>query len=204
MRRRPWPKFYRGIRKKLLLVAAMLLLLCVAMTTYRRAEALVAVYGEQRCRNLVTQLILDTVLEWKTTEKLITFTDKEKQSQIQLDGAAVTAFQANVGKVLTQKLDDLGEQVYHVPLGNILENLFFIGRGPEIAIRYIPIGAADLRVQSAMTDAGINQVLYRVTMTVSVDMTILAPGGTKTITCSQEVMLEEALLTGQVPLVYGS
>ena len=54
-----------------------------------------------------------------------------------------------------------------------------------------------------LQQAGVNQVLYRVVLELSVDMTVVLPGGTKAVSCDQQVVLEEVLLTGQVPMLYG-
>ena len=34
-------------------------------------------------------------------------------------------------------------------------------------------------------------------------MTVLLPGGTRQVVCCQEFVLEETLLSGQVPMLYG-
>jgi len=76
-------------------------------------------------------------------------------------------------------------------------------RGPEIPIRFVPVGTAQVDIGSGLVDAGINQVLYRIVMTLSVEMTVLLPGGTRQVVCCQEFVLEETLLSGQVPMLYG-
>ena len=64
-RRRP-PKHF-GRRTAAFLILALLLGSCVY--GYLDLLELVAVYGESRCRNLVTQLVLDAAAETKTAEK---------------------------------------------------------------------------------------------------------------------------------------
>ena len=110
-RRRHWrkrPPKYHGPKLLILLVTAALLAAC--LYGYRDLLELVAVYGESRCRNLVTQLVLDAAAETKMSEKLSSFTNAENKSFITLDSTAVRSYQAAVGKCLTQKLDDLKEQ----------------------------------------------------------------------------------------------
>jgi hypothetical protein len=60
-----------------------------------------------------------------------------------------------------------------------------------------------VEISSDLCDAGINQVLYRVIMTLSAELTVLLPGGSTNVVCRQDFILEEILLTGQVPLLYG-
>lgn len=188
---------------KLWLTVGVLITTLLLVGSYRRLEDLIAVYGENRCRNLVTQLLLDAASEAQTGERLSSFTTVENKSILQLNSAAVRHYQATVGNILTQKLDALGEQTHQVPLGTVFENAFLMERGPKMPIRFVPIGSAQVDITSHLTDAGVNQVLYRVVMTLSAEITILLPGGSKTVLCCQDFVLEETLLTGQVPLLYG-
>ena len=198
-RRRPPKHFERRITAFLIL--ALLLGSCVY--GYLDLLELVAVYGESRCRNLVTQLVLDAAAETKTDEKLSTFTTAEDKSLVTLDSNAIRSYQAAVGKCLSQKLDGLQEQAYPVPIGTVIGGVLLMERGPLIEIRFIPVGSARVSVDSTLQQAGVNQVLYRVVLELSVDMTVVLPGGTKAVSCDQQVVLEEVLLTGQVPMLYG-
>ena len=203
MRRRRWRRRNVVSWGKIWILITFAALLVLANSGYRRLERLVALYGENRCRNLVTQMLLDAVSEVENNEKLSDFTMVNNKSVLQLDSTAVRRYHAAVGKNLTQKLDRLREEEYRVPVGTVFENAFLMERGPEIPIRFVPVGAAQVDITSTLIDAGINQVLYRVVMTLSVEMTVLLPGGTKQVICCQEFVLEETLFSGQVPMLYG-
>lgn len=203
MRRKPWRVHRRIKLRKFWLFVTVLSVVLLVAAGYRRLEGLMVVYGENRCRNLVTQLLLDTAGEMEMYEKLSTFTIVDNKSVVQMDSSAVRQYQAAIGKRLAQKLDALGAQTHQVPLGTVLDNPFLMERGPNLPIRFAPVGSAQVEISSDLCDAGINQVLYRVIMTLSAEMTVLLPGGSTTLICQQDYILEEILLTGQVPLLYG-
>lgn len=203
MRRKPWRVHRRIKLRKFWLFVTVLSMVLLVAAGYRRLEGLMVVYGENRCRNLVTQLLLDTAGEIEMGEKLSTFTIVDNKSVVQMDSSAVRQYQAAIGKTLAQKLDALGAQTHQVPLGTVLDNPFLMERGPNLPIRFAPVGSAQVEISSDLCDAGINQVLYRVIMTLSAEMTVLLPGGSTTLICQQDFILEETLLTGQVPLLYG-
>ena len=203
MRRKPWRVHRRIKLRKFWLFVTVLSVVLLVAAGYRRLEGLMVVYGENRCRNLVTQLLLDTAGEMEMYEKLSTFTIVDNKSVVQMDSSAVRQYQAAIGKRLAQKLDALGAQTHQVPLGTVLDNPFLMERGPNLPIRFAPVGSAQVEISSDLCDAGINQVLYRVIMTLSAEMTVLLPGGSTTLICQQDFILEETLLTGQVPLLYG-
>ena len=203
MRRKPWRVHRRIKLRKFWLFVTVLSVVLLVAAGYRRLEGLMVVYGENRCRNLVTQLLLDTAGEMETGEKLSTFTIVDNKSVVQMDSSAVRQYQAAIGKTLAQKLDALGAQTHQVPLGTVLDNPFLMERGPNLPIRFAPVGSAQVEISSDLCDAGINQVLYRVIMTLSAELTVLLPGGSTNVVCRQDFILEEILLTGQVPLLYG-
>ena len=203
MRRKPWRVHRRIKLRKFWLFVTVLAVVLLVAAGYRRLEGLMVVYGENRCRNLVTQLLLDTAGEIEMGEKLSTFTIVDNKSVVQMDSSAVRQYQAAIGKTLAQKLDALGAQTHQVPLGTVLDNPFLMERGPNLPIRFAPVGAAQVEISSDLRDAGINQVLYRVIMTLSAELTVLLPGGSTNVVCRQDFILEETLLTGQVPLLYG-
>lgn len=203
MRRKPWRVHRRIKLRKFWLFVTVLSVVLLVAAGYRRLEGLMVVYGENRCRNLVTQLLLDTASEIEMGEKLSTFTIVDNKSVVQMDSSAVRQYQAAIGKTLAQKLDALGAQTHQVPLGTVLDNPFLMERGPNLPIRFAPVGAAQVEISSDLCDAGINQVLYRVIMTLSAELTVLLPGGSTNVVCRQDFILEETLLTGQVPLLYG-
>lgn len=203
MRRKPWRVHRRIKLRKFWLFVTVLSVVLLVAAGYRRLEGLMVVYGENRCRNLVTQLLLDTASEIEMGEKLSTFTIVDNKSVVQMESSAVRQYQAAIGKTLAQKLDALGAQTHQVPLGTVLDNPFLMERGPNLPIRFAPVGSAQVEISSDLCDAGINQVLYRVIMTLSAELTVLLPGGSTTLICQQDFILEETLLTGQVPLLYG-
>lgn len=203
MRRKPWRVHRRIKLRKFWLFVTVLAVVLLVAAGYRRLEGLMVVYGENRCRNLVTQLLLDTASEIEMGEKLSTFTIVDNKSVVQMDSSAVRQYQAAIGKTLAQKLDALGAQTHQVPLGTVLDNPFLMERGPNLPIRFAPVGSAQVEISSDLCDAGINQVLYRVIMTLSAELTVLLPGGSTNVVCRQDFILEETLLTGQVPLLYG-
>lgn len=164
---------------------------------------LVAVYGENQCRNLVVTSTMEAVSQAETGEKLLYFTETDKTNTFQLNSAAIRNFQTNVSVLLTQKLESLGEQSHRVRLGTVFSNFLLMDRGPEIIFRFVPVGSVQVSATSDLQSAGINQVLYRVMLQVQTEMTILLPGRTKRIQCDQRIPIEEVILSGEVPLVYG-
>ena len=128
-----------------------------------------------------------------------------------LDGR-ITALKTNMSEVNRLKTDilnlinneilaldtaDIG-----VPLGNLFLPEIFSGKGPVIPVQIIAIRNSDASFSSTFTEAGINQTLQKITLTVSVDVTILVLGKTDIFTVSSQVVVAETVIVGQVPDTY--
>lgn len=197
-RRRGW---WRLAALGLLLLAVLAVGVQAAGRSLRR---LMVVYGESRCRNQVLTLLLETAETAMADKAFYQLTETEQGSRLQLDGPAVNQCRAEAGRELALRLEQLCAQRQSIPLGTLLNSPLLLDRGPRIPLRVVPVGAGQVQVRSALRDAGVNQVLYTLTMELTVTVTMILPGETRELCCSQQVPLGEVLFSGQVPSAYGT
>lgn len=86
-----------------------------------------------------------------------------------------------------------------LPVGNLLGGEAFSGRGPEIPIRILLAQGARAHMESDFRTEGINQTLYRVLFSVTVDLTILTPSRHIETRVTQTYCVAETLIVGEVP-----
>ncbi len=125
-----------------------------------------------------------------------------------LDGR-ITALKTNMSEINRLKTDILNlinDEILAldtadigVPLGNLFLPELFSGHGPVIPVQIIAIRNSDAAFSSNFTEAGINQTLQKITLTVSVDVTVLVLGKTESFTVSSQVVVAETVIVGQVP-----
>lgn len=121
----------------------------------------------------------------------------------------ITALKTNMSEVNRLKTDILNlindeilaldSSQIGVPLGSIILPEFLSGKGPVIPVQILAIRNSDASFASDFTEAGINQTLQKLTMAVSVDVTILVLGETNSFTVSSQVVVAETVIVGQVP-----
>ncbi|MBQ9839122.1 MAG: sporulation protein YunB [Oscillospiraceae bacterium] len=97
-------------------------------------------------------------------------------------------------EILAMDTSDIG-----IPLGSLILPEVLSGRGPEIPVNILSIRNSDASFSSRFTEAGINQTLQQLTMSVSVDVTVLTLGQTESFTVISEVVVAETIIVGQVP-----
>lgn len=97
-------------------------------------------------------------------------------------------------EILAMDTTDLG-----IPIGSLILPEVLSGRGPQIPIQIMSISNSDAGFESFFTEAGINQTLQKLTMQISVDVSILVLGKTESFTVSSQVVVAETIIVGQVP-----
>ena len=97
-------------------------------------------------------------------------------------------------EILAMDTTDLG-----LPIGSLIFPEFLSGRGPHIPVQILSISNSEANFESYFTEAGINQTLQKLTMNISVDVSILVLGRTENFTVSSQVVVAETIIVGQVP-----
>ena len=150
----------------------------------------------------IKKAILQTMIENVVVDVLLKTNADMVVVETTAEGAEVT-LATKLASILAEKMDSIQEQTYPVPIGTVIGGVLLMGRGPMIELRYHPSGNISVNMTSRLQQAGINQVLYQVVLEVQTDMTVILPGGTKSVNCDQTIVLEEMLISGEVPMVYG-
>lgn len=78
------------------------------------------------------------------------------------------------------------------------------GRGPNIPIKMSTIGNVETELVSQFSHAGINQTLHRIYLNVNCKVTILTPFDTIEENITNQVLIAEAVIVGEVPSNYYS
>ena len=74
--------------------------------------------------------------------------------------------------------------------------------GPDIEIKMMTDGTVETDLRTEFKEAGINQTLHRVYLEVVCNVTILTPYETITETITNQVLLIEGVIVGNIPDAY--
>ena len=86
-----------------------------------------------------------------------------------------------------------------MPLGTLLGSEIFSGRGPLIPITLSPMGLANIQTTSNMRQAGINQVLHEVVLSVEVEVSAILPGYSADASAQSDYLIAQTVIVGNVP-----
>ena len=128
-----------------------------------------------------------------------------------LDGR-ITALKTNmseVNRLKTDVLNIINDEILAldstsmgIPLGSIFLPELLSGKGPAIPVHILAIRNSDANFLSHFEQAGINQTMHKLTMVVSIDVSVLALGETAGFTMESEVVVAETVIVGEVPQTF--
>ena len=197
-------------RKILRVIIVLLVLSTVGLILFRiKYNNAIQSLAETQVSNATSDLINDAIDKQIEGGKIQY--DRMVYFEKDLDGR-ITALKTNMSEVnrlktdilnlindeiLAMTTDDLG-----IPLGSLFLPELFSGKGPSIPVEILSIRNSDASFSSDFTEAGINQTLQQLNMHVSVDVTVLVLGETKSFTISSQVVVAETIIVGNVPDTY--
>ena len=193
----------RSRRLWLLLVA-----LCLALILYLRfgwlptVRELVIMEVDNETSNLINEAVDAYLAQGQLRyEDLVTLerTADGGISAARIDLGEVNRMKSVILRALGERLPDQVRQRVGVPLGNTLLPALFSGRGGNLSVRVVSLRSANAELESAFSQAGINQTLHTLALRVEVDLLLLTPAGLLSRQVSCSVPVAQTIIVGDVP-----
>jgi sporulation protein YunB len=101
-----------------------------------------------------------------------------------------------------QKLRELGNEKFNIPLGQALGSKLLASYGPLIKVVIVPIGTVQVKVSDDFDEAGINQTKHRLLLNVETKVRVVVPLTSTEATVKNQVPITETVLIGEIPQTY--
>lgn len=193
-------RFFRGVALIAAVVAVLLLLF------RRRYNEPIRTLAQTQITNATSDLINDAIDHQIETGDIhydrIVYFEKDLNGRI----TALKTNMSEVNRLKTSTLNLINDEILAldtsdigIPLGSLFVAEIFSGKGPTIPVEIISIRNSDACFTSNFTQAGINQTLHQLSMSVLVDVSVLVLGETASFTVTSEVVVAETIIVGDVP-----
>lgn len=187
----------------ILFSAILILLLRYRMVPIVRELAKTRVSNE--ASTAINRAVIRQIEEDSIAYDRIVYLEKDVHGTI----SAIKTNMAEVNRLKTQILDSVDEEIMEisvseigVPIGNVIFPEILSGKGPVLPVRIMSVSTSDAVFSSAFSEAGINQTLHQLFITVSATMTVLTPLGTQNVTADAQIIVAETVIIGAVPQTY--
>lgn len=164
--------------------------------------------SEAKLRAITVQAINDAVRE--TVGSDVNYADliniqKDSEGKIALISAnavKMNQLAASTAICAQDKILNLGEQGIGIPIGTILGGQLMTGRGPQIKVKFEPVGSVTTDFMTEFEDAGINQTRHKVYLIFNATVRILIGNAAQTVEISSQVLISDTIIIGEVPENY--
>lgn len=200
----------KAAAKRLLLIVLAILMLLTGLTAWlcRQLKPVIRTVAEATLTSIVTKqagnALSETESSTRSYEALVDFQYDQNGSLVAVstDMDAAGALQSAVTNALTNSLSQLKEKTIQIPAGSLTGIPLLSGKGFSVPVTVESIISVSSDIRSELTEVGINQMLHRMEIVITTDITILVPGGSCAVEVKSIVPLAESLLLGQVPESY--
>ncbi len=193
-------------RLRLRLVLLLVIIVAAGIPIRNRFRDITKDLAITQAKNQTSDLINDAISEQMSVDGIqydrIIYFEKDLQGRI-------TALKTNMNemnRLKTEILNRINNEILAldtndigIPLGNVIFSEIFSGKGPTLPVKVISISNSDGDFSSNFSEAGINQTLHQLNMSVSVDVTILVLNETESFHISSQVVVAETVIVGTVP-----
>ncbi len=197
----------RKNRSKLLflisVISAMLLFLILDWQVRPMIRATAAYHASIYATNLMNEAV-EHELQKVQGLQLVKIEQNEKTNitSVTLDMMRINQIKTGITERILQELSSEEMEIVEVPLGTLMGSEIFSGRGPLISITLSPMGLANIQTKSNMRQAGINQVLHEVVLSVEVEVSAILPGYSADATANSDYLIAQTVIVGNVPERY--
>lgn len=197
----------RAIKSKYrVVISALLIIVAVSVffsCTYVRALPIALQTVETVARGCIEQTIMESARAALNENESPLFSKLFDANgmiiALEADVDAINKLTAEVVENVHKNIKKMGSIKIKVPVGSTMKLDMLHGVGPEITVRGTPYVATYAHIDSVFSDAGINQTLHKMILTVSAEVTVVCADKTVSFTSESVLTVSEEVLVGSVP-----
>lgn len=196
-------------RRRIAITCVLCFLLLIFLYYFKIVCPIVINLSEEKARSLSTTAISEVVGDVMTSGNVnyndlvkITYSSANYVESIEVNTVKVNEIIREVTKDVQKRFDNISGEGIGIALGTFTGIPFFYGRGPIINVRIVPVGTVNSQIFSSLNSSGINQSHHRIYFTISARLGLILPLQTRNFITSQEVLICENVIVGQIPSVY--
>jgi len=164
--------------------------------------------AQVRVKQIATQAINSAI-----SERLASAANYDKLIEWQRDNnGSVTSFVLNYAehmKITAETVNTVQSQLLklqslpeHIPLGQAMGSAILASFGPDIPVKLVPMGSAQVTLNTRYQNAGINMILVEVYIRVIAEVSVIIPFDSKPEIVETEIPISYVLVVGGTPMYY--
>ena len=138
----------------------------------------------------------------KEYSDFFTFETSGNTKVLKSNSLLINKLTRQISEKAQEELNKINNKNLSIPLGTLTGITMLTGRGPDVSIKIMPIGAASCEFNSAFEDAGVNQTKHSLYLNLTCDIQIITTLTDVEVTAGTKVLICENVVVGDVPETY--
>ncbi len=160
--------------------------------------------AESRAKELAVFAIHEAIAEKFSQEEYKDVIQLERDADsrvgaVRSDMARFSKLKSELNLEIQKSISSLDKSTLSVPLGSLTGSELFYGLGPDISFQVKPYGAVFCDLTTAFTEAGINQTMCDVAISVKAQLAVLMPTVQRKSVVETSVPVAQTVIVGDVP-----
>ncbi|GGG05014.1 sporulation protein YunB [Paenibacillus abyssi] len=210
-RRRSGGSRIRWSRRNLLVIVLLIFFIFTVQTFIyieRNLRPPLMHVAQLRVKQIATQAINKAI-----SEQVATHTTSEDLIDWKTNGTGkISGFMINYAEhmritsetigTVQETLEEIKKVPEHIPVGQAIGSAVIASFGPRVPVKFEPVGAVQVDLNTRQKDAGINMILVEVFIRIVAEVAIIIPFDTKPEIVETEIPISYLLVVGDVPMYY--
>ncbi len=160
--------------------------------------------AESRARELAVVAIHEAIAEKFSQEEYKDVVQLERDADsrvgaVRSDMARFSKLKSELNLEIQKTISSLDKSTLSVPLGSLTGSELFYGMGPDISFEVKPYGTVLCDLATEFTEAGINQTMCDVAVSVKTELAVLMPTLQRKSVVETSVPVAQTIIVGDVP-----
>ena len=194
----------RKISVGLLVCLCAMMVFASALYIMKIMQPLLVAQAQNRTKVLAEQAIfraVSRICEDKNYADFISLSHLEDGtvSAVSSDMAEMNRLNAETAMAIQKEIDAIGETEIMIPFGSVSGCAFLSGVGPLLPVQLMPYGHTKVEFSSKLTEAGINQTHYEMSLMATCYFNLLIPGSDVKSEITTELPVVQTIIVGKIP-----
>lgn len=132
----------------------------------------------------------------------LTFSDSGFVTAVEYNSAEINRIKLSLSNSLVSSLEKLRASKIKVPIGSVTGNAYLSGRGPNLRLRIMQSSVPVIEVISSFESEGINTVLHRIIIRITVESEAYLPPRKVSFSLTQDFVIAQTIIVGDIPSGY--
>ena len=166
---------------------------------------LASVQAENKITGIVNDAVTATLADQGVAYADLVTVERDESGKVSLvavDSVKLNSLRTQILEQVLEQVEGLDAQELGVPLGSLTGFATASDWGPVLPVGVLTAAVPRAEFSNQFTAQGINQTLHQIMLDVTVELTLLIPGGRTETSVTAQVCVAETLLVGEVPETY--